>query len=189
MKLNWVIRKFVCVNTLMFYCKTCLQTIFFSKKQQVSAGPKFPKDRSISDECKNLIQKILRPVNVRITIEEMRRQPWLTENDSGYDDMGIEKRYDKKMKLDNSSSDSSDGSTRVTINNPGCSASPGHRDDNHNLSPNGHNGTISQNVLNRKRSVPQWIWLLTFWQRQNLLYFFLFYYTKRDIRFLTNSET
>lgn len=123
--------------------------------KQVSAGPKFPKDRSISDECKNLIQKILRPVNARITIEEMRRQPWLTENDSGYDDMGIEKRYDKKMKLDNSSSDSSDGSTRVTINNPGCSASPGHRDDNHNLSPNGHNGTISQNVLNRKRSVPQ----------------------------------
>lgn len=110
--------------------------------KQVSAGPKFPKDRCISDECKNMIQKILRPVNERISIEEMRRQPWLTENDSGYDDTGIEKRYDKKMKLDNSSSDGSDGSIRVTINNKSYNPSPGNHD--------GHSCTTSRNVQQKQ---------------------------------------
>lgn len=118
--------------------------------KQVSAGPKFPKDRCISDECKNLIQKILRPVNVRISIEEMRRQPWMLEIDSGYDDTSIEKRYEKKMKLDQSSSDSSDGSIRVTINNKSYNASAGNRDDNNN-----NTCTPSQSVVNRKKAVPQ----------------------------------
>lgn len=117
--------------------------------QQTAAGPKFPKDRCISDECKSLIQKILQPANVRISIEEMRRQQWLTEHDSGYDDMSIEKRYEKKMKLD-SSSDSSDGCARVTIS-PNSAAS-GNRDDNNT---DGKNCTTSQSVLNRKKAVPQ----------------------------------
>lgn len=122
--------------------------------QQTAAGPKFPKDRCISDECKSLIQKILQPANVRISIEEMRRQLWLTEHDSGYDDMSIEKRYEKKMKLD-SSSDSSEGCAKVTISP--TSATSGNRDDNNNNSINtdGKNCTTSQSVLNRKKAVPK----------------------------------
>ncbi|XP_062564590.1 testis-specific serine/threonine-protein kinase 2 isoform X3 [Armigeres subalbatus] len=119
--------------------------------QQTAAGPKFPKDRCISDECKSLIQKILQPANVRISIEEMRRQLWLTEHDSGYDDMSIEKRYEKKMKLD-SSSDSSEGCAKVTISP--TSATSGNRDDNNN-NTDGKNCTTSQSVLNRKKAVPK----------------------------------
>lgn len=127
--------------------------------KQVSAGPKFPKDRCISDECKYLIQQILRPANVRISIEEMRRHVWLTEDDSGYDDTSIEKRYEKKMRLDNSSSDSSEGSIKVTINNKIYNASPGNRDDNNNVNNNfnssDNNCTTSQGVQNRKKAVPK----------------------------------
>lgn len=73
--------------------------------KQVSAGPQFPKDRPISDKCRSLIQKILRPANVRISIEEMRLQSWLNEEDSGYDDALLEQRYAKKMRLDDSFSE------------------------------------------------------------------------------------
>lgn len=121
--------------------------------QQTSAGPKFPKDRCISDECKCLIKKILQPADLRISIEEMRRQRWLTEDDSGYDDTSIEKRYEKKMKLD-SSSGSSDGSARVAINHN--NASPGDRDDkNNNVHMDDNNCTTSQSVQNRKQAVPR----------------------------------
>ncbi|XP_039447250.1 testis-specific serine/threonine-protein kinase 3-like [Culex pipiens pallens] len=69
--------------------------------KQVADGPKFPKDRCVSEECKYVILRILRPAEVRISIEEMRRLPWLNEEDSGYDEAaGFEKRYEKKMKLD-----------------------------------------------------------------------------------------
>lgn len=71
--------------------------------KQVADGPKFPKDRCVSEECKYVIHRILRPAEVRISIEEMRRLPWLNEEDSGYDEaagIDFEKRYEKRMKLD-----------------------------------------------------------------------------------------
>ncbi|XP_058453309.1 testis-specific serine/threonine-protein kinase 3-like [Malaya genurostris] len=83
--------------------------------KQVSAGPKFHKDRSISDDCRDLITRILKPVDERITIEEMRRLSWLNENDSGYDDSGNEKILEKRIKLETGVDESE--AKQVDINN------------------------------------------------------------------------
>ncbi|XP_055598776.1 testis-specific serine/threonine-protein kinase 3-like [Uranotaenia lowii] len=82
--------------------------------KQIMAGPKFPKDRPVSDEYKEIITKILRPACTRISIEEMRRLRWLAEPDSGYDDSGNEKRFEKRLKLDQPS-DCSNASSAMAV--------------------------------------------------------------------------
>ncbi|XP_058814905.1 testis-specific serine/threonine-protein kinase 3-like [Topomyia yanbarensis] len=104
--------------------------------KQVTAGPKFPKDRCVSDDCRDLIVKILRPANQRISIEDMRLLPWLNENDSGYDDSGNEKNHEKKLKLDQMCDDSKSGTMSMQVNN----------DDENNGQP-----CTSLSVFNRKR--------------------------------------
>lgn len=107
--------------------------------KQVSAGPKFPKDRCVSDDCKDIIIKILRPANIRISIQEMRLLPWFNENDSGYDDSGNEKSLEKKMKLDQASSDYSETGARIIEINNNIGNSP---------------VSTSESVYNRKKAVP-----------------------------------
>lgn len=135
--------------------------------KQVADGPKFPKDRCVSDECKSVIQRILRPAEVRISIEEMRRLPWLTEEDSGYDESGYEKRYEKKMKLDQTLviGGAAVAATTIVKNYNTCTSSNSDVDDNNNnnnyknsckiASEHQQQSTTSPSVLNRKVAVPK----------------------------------
>lgn len=123
--------------------------------KQVTAGPNFPKDRCVSDECKELIKKIMRPAADRVSIEEMRSLPWLTEDDSGYD----ESSQEKKMKLETANG----GTTAaVTISNKqNGTAHAGILDNNNNDNSSGNNGSShGSNLqsplreLKRKKAVP-----------------------------------
>ncbi|XP_053691737.1 testis-specific serine/threonine-protein kinase 3-like [Sabethes cyaneus] len=107
--------------------------------KQVSAGPKFPSDRCISEECKDVIVKILRPAQTRISIEEMRRLPWCSGKESGYDDTGNKKTLEKKIKLDRTSNHSSENGSEITDIN-----------DNSGYNPL----STSAIVYNRKKAVP-----------------------------------
>uniref|UniRef100_A0A1Q3FI56 Putative catalytic domain of testis-specific serine/threonine kinase 4 n=1 Tax=Culex tarsalis TaxID=7177 RepID=A0A1Q3FI56_CULTA len=137
--------------------------------KQVADGPKFPKDRCVSEECKYVILRILRPAEVRISIEEMRRLPWLNEEDSGYDEAaGFEKRYEKKMKLDHGAAG---GCCNVIAAMPvknynTCASSSSDVDANNNNKINSskiiseqqqprQHSTTSPSVLNRKLAVPK----------------------------------
>lgn len=131
--------------------------------KQVADGPKFPKDRCVSDECKYVIQRILRPAEVRISIEEMRRLPWLNEDeDSGYDEAGFEKRYEKKMKLDQTLAIGA-AATTIVKNYNTCASSNSDVDDNNNKNcckiaseqQQQQQSTTSPSVLNRKVAVPK----------------------------------
>ncbi|XP_055546015.1 testis-specific serine/threonine-protein kinase 3-like [Wyeomyia smithii] len=107
--------------------------------KQVFAGPKFPKDRCISDECKDIIIRILRPAHLRISISDMRRLPWFNEDDSGYDDSGNEKSLEKKMRLDESVNDRTGTGFGTTDMNNNIGTSP---------------VSTSASVYNRKKAVP-----------------------------------
>lgn len=125
--------------------------------KQVAAGPTFPKDRCVSDECKDLIKRIMRPAAERVSIEEMRCLPWLSEDDSGYD----ESSQEKKMKLE-----PANGRTiAVAVNNKRYDttlAGNNQRLDSNNNTDNssGNSSNSSSNlqntvrVLKRKKAVP-----------------------------------
>lgn len=137
--------------------------------KQVADGPKFPKDRCVSDDCKYLIIRILRPAEVRISFDEMRRLPWLNEVDSGYDDAGFEKRYEKKMKLDQALAvggcfnvvDAIAAAAAPPVKNYNTCTSGCDIDDNNNNSnkiiseQQQQQSTTSPSVLNRKVAVPK----------------------------------
>jgi len=40
----------------------------------------FPEEKPVSDECKDLIRRILKPAKDRITIEEITRHPWFVKD-------------------------------------------------------------------------------------------------------------
>ncbi|XP_055642446.1 testis-specific serine/threonine-protein kinase 3-like isoform X2 [Toxorhynchites rutilus septentrionalis] len=107
--------------------------------KQVSAGPKFPKDRGASDNCKDLILKILRPVNLRISVEEMRNHAWLNEPHSNCDDS----EFEKKMKLDPTLEENPDEHIRKLIHCKFCK-------ENKDLQC-----TTVQKLYNRKKAGPK----------------------------------
>lgn len=111
--------------------------------KQVSLGPNFPKDRCISDECKDLIKKIMQPAEQRVSIEEMRSLPWLTEDDSGYDESSQEKR----LKLQPSSG----VIIAVNNNNNAGNLNNSNVDKSNSKNSNPHS---SFRVLKRKMAVP-----------------------------------
>lgn len=98
----------------------------------------------------------MRPAAERVSIEEMRSLPWLTEDDSGYDESSQEKR----IKLEPASG----GAIAVAVFNKHCDTTPaGNLDNNNNNNDNssGNNSINNSNlhttlrVLKRKRAVPQ----------------------------------
>lgn len=110
---------------------------------QISAGPTFPKDRCVSDECKDLIKKIMQPAEQRLSIEEMRNMLWLTEDDSGYDELSQEKR----LKLEHS---------KGVINTTAIAGNLKNRTDENSDINKSKNSNLrsSLRVVKRKKAVP-----------------------------------
>jgi len=53
--------------------------MFLCSLQQVQKQVTFPKDESISDSCKHMIIKLLSPLKVRLSISEIKNQPWIQQ--------------------------------------------------------------------------------------------------------------
>lgn len=48
--------------------------------QQVQNKVKFPQEKTASEECKKLITKLLSPLNIRISISEIKKDPWYQQS-------------------------------------------------------------------------------------------------------------